>query len=87
MGFKQLRGVDLPEEQQGLIRYTCLTWRTQPAKVIQKIRRLCQKAGGPYSAALWDVMCTRDSITSIALRHHVSEGTLYHIRREFYESW
>ena len=42
---------------------------------------------GPYSAALREVMCGEDSITSIALRHYVSESTLYRLRKDFYESW
>lgn len=87
MSFRKLRGVRLPEEQQGLIRYTCLTWRSQPKSVQKKIRRLCEECGGAYHAALWDVMCSRQSVTAIALAHTVSESTLYRLRKEFYESW
>lgn len=87
MGFKKLRGVDLPEEQQGLIRYTCLTWEAQPQHVQKKIRRLCEKWGGAESAALWEVMCTRRSITAIAQAHFLSESALYRMRKRFFESW
>ena len=87
MGFKKLRGVDLPEEQQGLIRYTCLTWEAQPQHVQKKIRRLCDKCGGAESAALWEVMCTRRSITAIAQAHFLSESALYRMCKRFFESW
>ena len=87
MAFKKLRGVDLPEERQGLIRYTCLTYDRQPQRVRNKIDRLLRECGGSYAAALREVMCGRDGITAISVRHYVSENTLYRLRREFYESW
>lgn len=87
MGFKKLRGVKIPEELQGLIRYTCLTYANQPAEIQEKIDRLCVECGGPYSDAMKEVMCTRKAIGNIAMRYHVSEPTLYRIRKKFYESW
>lgn len=87
MGFKKLRGVALPEEKQGLIRYSCLTYKEQPKHIQNKIQRLCREVGGAYQAALWDVMCSKSSITSIAMAHHVSETVLYELRRRFYERW
>ncbi len=87
MSFKKLRGVGLPEEKQGLVRFTCLDFADQPEHIREKILRLCRVAAGPYDAALWEVMCTRESITGIAMRHHVSESVLYRARKEFYEGW
>ena len=87
MGFKKLRGVALPEERQGLIRYTCLNWADQPKAVQDKIQRLCTQCGGAGSAALWEVMCTRRSIAAIARDRYVSESALYRARKAFYESW
>lgn len=87
MGFKKLRGVRLPESKQGLIRYTCLDYDDQPARIQEKIERLCRQCGGPYCAALREVMCSQRSITSIALRHCISESALYRMRKEFYEAW
>lgn len=87
MGFKKLKGVPLPEEEQGLIRYTCLTWQNQPARTRRKIQRLCVKCGGAYRAALWEVMCTTGSVREIAGKHYVSERTLYDARKKFYEAW
>ena len=87
MGFRKLRGVRLPEEKQGLIRYTCLNFATRPAWMKEKITRLCDECGGEYSRALFEVMTTRRSMTEIALRHCVSESVLYNRRKLFYESF
>ena len=87
MSFRKLRGVRLPEEKQGLIRYTCLNYDSQPEWMREKISRLCEECGGGYSAALLEVMTTRRSMTEIALRHFVDESTLYRARKRFYESW
>ena len=87
MGFKKLSGVPLSEEKQGLIRYTCLTYGEQPPRVQRKIQRLCLRCAGDYSAALFDVMCTKKSITAIALANYVSEEQLYRFRRAFYKAW
>ena len=87
MGFKKLRGVSLPEEKQGLVRYICLNSDSQPKRIQEKIQRLCDDVGGAYSAALREVMCGRKSITAIAREHYVSETQLYRMRKEFYEGW
>lgn len=87
MSFRKLRGVNLPEEKQGYIRYTCLNYNTQPKWVRKKIHRLCDTCGGEYSHALFEVMTTRRSITEIALTHAVSESVIYDRRKAFYEKW
>lgn len=87
MGFKKLRGVSLPEEKQGLVRYICLNEASQPKRIQDKIQRLCDDVGGAYSAALREVMCGRKSITSISREYYVSESKLYMMRKEFYERW
>ena len=87
MSGKKLRGVCVSRNMQGYIRYTCLTYRDQPKHVREKIARLCRECGGEYGAALWELVCTEESAVSIALRHHVSEATLYRARKKFYESW
>ena len=85
--MKKLRGVRVSRNRQGYICYTCLTYDQQTRQVQKKIDRLLRQCGGPYSAALREVMCGGDSITAIALRHYVSESTLYRLRKDFYESW
>lgn len=87
MSFRKLQGVSLSEEEQGMIRYTCLNVDKQTERTRKKIKRLCDEVGGVYSAALWDVMCTKKSITYIAQKYFVSESELYRRRKNFYESW
>ena len=87
MSFRKLRGVRLPEERQGLIRYTCLNFNSQPKWMQKKIMRLCDECGGEHSSALFEVMTMRRSMTEIALKNHVDESVLYRVRRKFYESW
>ena len=87
VGFKKLRGVDLPEEKQGLVRYICLNCDSQPKRLQDKIQRLCDDVGGAYSAALREVMCGRKSITAISREFFVSESKLYDMRKVFYEKW
>ena len=45
MGFKKLRGVKLPEEKQGFIRYTCLTLSEQPKWIQEKVKYTCDMVG------------------------------------------
>lgn len=87
MSFKKLRGVRLPEEKQGLVRYICLTYAEQPKWMQEKIRRLCDEHGGLYSAALFETMTSKRSVTAIAMKHCVSESVLYRARKAFYEGW
>lgn len=87
MSFRRLRGVRLSEEKQGLIRYTCLNYDSRPKWEKEKIDRLCEKCGGEYSCALFEVMTTRRRVAEIALTHSVSESVLYECRKAFYESW
>lgn len=87
MSFRKLPGVCLPEEKQGLIRYTCLNYAGASRRTREKVERLCRTCGGEYEQALFEVMTTRKSITSIALAHYVSETTLYRLRKSFYEAW
>lgn len=87
MGFKKLRGVRLSEEKQGAVRFVCLTYADQPKQIQEKITRLCDKYGGAYSDALFEVMTTRRSVVSVAMEYYISENTLYRARRKFYENW
>lgn len=87
MAYKKLRGVNLPQKKQLLIRAICLNCDERPEHERQKIQRLCDKCGGAYSAALYELMTTEMSVTAISLKHHISESVLYEIRKKFYESW
>lgn len=87
MSFKKLRGVRLPEKKQMLVRSICLNYRDRPQCEREKIKRLCEKCGGAYSAALFEVMTTEHTVRSVALKYYISESVIYDIRKKFYESW
>ena len=87
MSWRKLRGVHLPYEKQVYIRATCLLWKDQPKRVQEKIRRLCEECGVVYASALWESMTTKQRAVQIALKHNMSESTLYRIRVEFYNNW
>jgi len=88
MSFKKLRGVKLSRNRQGYIRFTCLTYADQPQVIRDKISKLCSRIGGDdYAQALWEMCCTEENVTSIAMRHCVSESQLYKLRKQFFESW
>ena len=87
MAFKKLSGVKLPKKKQMLVRAICLNFGDRPKWEQEKIRRLCDKCAGAYSAALFETMTTENTITKIALAHNVSQSRIYDFRREFYEQW
>ncbi len=87
MSWKKLRGVPLPYEKQVYIRSVCLLHKEQPQRIREKIQRLCKQCGGVYSAALFDMMCTKKSVLQISMEHSVSESVLYDLRRAFFMAW
>ena len=88
MRFRKYKGIRLSYEKQGLIYFTCRTYREQPAKVQEKILTLCEKASRENPYALFVLLTTDQSTTAIAMKFNISsENTLYAARRRFYEMW
>ena len=87
MGFRKLRGVRLSWERQGYVYFTCQTFENQPKRTQEKICRLCNRHGGEYSDALFELLTTKRSVVAVAMKYNVSDRTLYRLRREFYEGW
>lgn len=85
--MRKMRGIQLSYEQQGLVYFICQTFPLQPHQTQDKILRLCMECGGEYEMALFLVLTTRESVQSIAQRHHVSTSVLYGRRKRFYERW
>ena len=85
--FKRLRSVNKSYEEQGLIYFTCINYKRQPARIREKIDRLCESAGGEYATALKEYMTTDADWIYICDRYHLSNSTLERIRRAFFESW
>lgn len=86
--FKKRRGINVPYNKQGLIYFVCLDFKNQPRKVQEKILRLCEEIGGDeYKKALFEFVTTDASAVKVSLKHYLSEGTLYVLRKKFYEAW
>ncbi len=86
--FKKLRGVNLPEEKQGLIYYICVNYADMPFVVQQKIDQLCLRVGGgDYYNALREVMLGKRTVREAAIMCPCSESTLKRMRRRFYEEF
>ena len=85
--FKRLRSVRRSYEEQGLIFFSCQTYRKQPEWQRRKIDSLCETAGGEYAAALKEYLTTDADWIYICGKHHISDRTLERIRKQFYEAW
>lgn len=77
----------MSEEKQGLIFYTCLNYSLQSEKTKQKIGRLCEKHGGPYRDALFELITTKTTTTAVAVKHYTNPTTLQVCRKHLYEDW
>ena len=87
IGFRKFRGIPLPEEEQGIIFYTCLKYKKLPDAKKAKIDRLCEKCGGEYSRALFELVTTRAGEVAISQRFYISESVLREKRKRFYLEW
>lgn len=85
--FKKRRGIKLSYEQQGLVYFTCINYKSQPKWMREKIDKLCRQIGGMHADALKQVMTTGRSVRQISLECYISESVLYELRREFYEQF
>lgn len=88
--FRKLRGVRLPYNVQGLIYFTCATYRQQDQKTKAKIRELCNSVGGEYAGALFDVLTKAGqySVELDCMEHYTSAWKLSTVCGEdFIESW
>ncbi len=85
--FKLLGSVRKSYEEQGEIFFTCRRYEYQSERTKRKIRDLCRRAGGEYSAALFAYLTTRASWQEVADQYHISSKTLDRARQKFYEMW
>ena len=77
----------MSEKQQGLIYYTCQNYSRLSNKTKQKIERLCEKHGGSYRAALFELVTTQTTTVAMASKHFTSATVLQDCRKAFYEDW
>ena len=77
----------MSEKKQGLIYYTCQNYNRLSNKTKQKIERLCEKHGGSYRAALFELITTPTTTVAMASKYFMSERTLQNCRKALYEDW
>lgn len=88
MSFRPLRGVMLPEREQGLICFTCLNYDRISSEERRKIRRLCRECGGAYEKALFELLTVDGvSVPDLTEKYGIDLKSLYDLRRRFYVRW
>lgn len=86
--FKKRRGIHSPYNKQGLIYFTCVNYKDMPEETQKKIVNLCEEVGKQHADVLFEVMTNSNkSIRALAMEYHISEMSLYRLRKRFYESW
>lgn len=85
--FKRLGTVRKSYEAQGLIYFACRDYKNQPAKIREKIDRLCSQAAGDYAPALFEFLTTDADWVYITQKYFISSATLDRARTEFYNAW
>lgn len=86
--FKKRRGIHIPYNKQGLIYFTCVNHNEMPEDIQNKIIDICNNVGGEYAEALYEVVTNSSkSIRALSMEHHISEMSLYRLRKKFYEAW
>ncbi len=87
MSFRYKRGIDRDYKEQGRIYFHCLAYQTLSRREQEKIRRVCDQAGGEYAPALLEFLTTEQGYTAVCMKHHISKDTLYRAVKRFYEAF
>lgn len=90
MKFREIRGIRVNYEQQGLIFFTLATYRWQPRSVrdqIDKKIEMVAKGDRVYIQAMRDWLINGVGWSEITNRGGVVAGTLVRYRKRLYEGW
>lgn len=84
--FKQKRGIRLSYIQQGIVYFTCLNYKNEPADVRSGIIKLCREVAGEDYRALFDIL-TKDYviIEGVARKNYITARRLCRYKEIFYE--
>lgn len=86
--FKKKKSIKISYEAQGLIYFTCLTYRIQPQQVKKRILNLCIEVAGEDYTALFEVLTkSTKTLERISSDYFVSTQRLSLYRKRFYEEW
>lgn len=93
--FRKLRGLKMPYAEQGLIHFTCMTYKKQSDDTQIKISALCKEVcaecgddAAIYEKALFEFLTNQYiGAAGIVMKYYISDKMLYRLRRKFYELW
>lgn len=85
--FRYKKALGVSYERQGYIYFLSRRYAELPAWKQERIRQLCDEAGGDYSAALMEFVTTDRGATEICMEHYLSEATLHRLVKKYYEGF
>lgn len=85
--FRYKKALGVSYERQGYIYFLSRRYAELPAWQQERIRQLCDEAGGEYSAALMEFVTTDRGATEICMEHYLSEATLHRLVKKYYEGF
>ena len=75
----------LSEEEQSIIYWTCRNINRIPEEQKKIIKGLIKECAKGQEKALHEALCTKRSLSSVAMRHYTSEAALQRRIEEFYK--
>ncbi len=85
MSFHYKRSLQISYFRQGYIYFTSQLYRYWPKERRREIRKICRESAGQYWQAVLEFVTTDAGATKIALKHHLSERTLYRMVSKYYQ--
>ena len=82
--FRFHKSVPVPYDRQGYIYFSAKRYKFLPEREKEKIRAVCQEAGGEYGKALLEYMTTDAEPAAVCRRHYISRSTLDRMVRRYY---
>lgn len=84
MRFRYKRSIPIDYDLQGYIYFTSRRFKRLPRAQQDRIRKLCQEAGGEYAEALFTFVTTDMGAVEVCGNYFISESTLERAVRRYY---
>ena len=85
--FRYKKSVGGDYVRQGYIFFTSLRFEELGERRRERIRSLCEEAGGEYSEALLEFVTTQTTATAVCYKYALSKSTLYRIVSDYYKKF
>ena len=83
--FRYKSSIPVPYDRQGYIYFKSLTYPHMTPREQERIRGLCERAGGSLSQALLEHVTTWESVKSVCHRHYIASPTsIYRALKRYY---